>query len=481
MVKKQGNQETLEERVLGFIDKHNLLAGQSRLVAGISGGPDSVCLFHILVNIQGKLDFKLYVAHLDHRLRGADSEADAQYVRQLANDIDIPVVIEQSDVREYQEEQHIPLEEAAREVRYSFFSQVAESIGASHVAVGHTADDQVETILMHLVRGTGTKGLRGLQPCTLFQFPEYSITIIRPLLEITQQEVLDYCRYHQLKPRLDTTNLSLSSLRNRLRHQLIPLLQSYNPRVNEAILRMAEITGDDLSFLDRESTRLWDRVTEKDNDTITFDKAAFLDLPLSMQRIILRTAMETLLSNIRDIESRHIEEIINVLDKSAGKRLDLPRGIVFSIEYDRYLLGKNITNYSPFPLLKDEHILNIPGETVLPVWKVTANIINGEQMTEKDNKFCAFFDIEKTGRGIKVRSRREGDRFQPLGMTHSKKLGEFMIDAKIPNAWRDNIPIVCSPQHIIWVVGWRIDDRVKVTGNTNQVLCLEFERTSDST
>ncbi len=477
MVKKQGNQEPLEERVLGFIDKHNLLAGQSRLVAGISGGPDSVCLFHILVKIQVKLGFKLYVAHLDHRLRGADSEADAQYVRQLANDVDIPVVIEQSYVREYQERQHIPLEEAAREVRYSFFSQVAESIGASRVAVGHTADDQVETILMHLVRGTGTRGLRGLQPCTLFQFPEYSITIIRPLLDITRQEVLDYCRYYQLKPRLDTTNLSLSPLRNRLRHQLIPLLQSYNPRVNEAILRMAEITGDDLSFLDRERNRLWDRVTEKDNDTITFDKEAFLDLPLSMQRIILRTAIENLLGNIRDIEARHIEEIIDVLDKPAGKRLVLPRGIVFSIEYDHYLLGKNTTNPSPFPSLKNEYILNIPGETALPGWKVTADIINGEQIIE--NKYCAFFDIEKTGREIKVRSRREGDRFQPLGMIYSKKLGEFMIDAKIPNAWRDNIPIVCSSQHIIWVVGWRIDDRVKVTSNTNKVLRLEFERTTD--
>jgi tRNA(Ile)-lysidine synthase len=476
MVKRQGNQEPLEERILGFIKKYNLLADQSRLVAGVSGGPDSVCLFHILVKLQEKLNFKLHSAHLDHRLRGADSKADAQYVQQLANDFNIPAVIEQRDVKKYQEEQHIPLEEAAREVRYSFFSQVAKSIAASHVAVGHTADDQVETILMHLVRGTGTRGLRGLKPSTSFKFPGINITVIRPLLGITREEVLDYCRDHNLKPRFDTTNLSLSPLRNRIRHQLIPLLQSFNPRINEALLRMAEITGDDLSFLDSESLRLWNIVTEKENDTISFNKTTFLELPLSMQRTILRTAMETILGNIRDIEARHIEEIIDALDKPAGKRLILPRDIVFSIEYDRYLLGKNTTNFSSFPPLKDEYILNIPGETVVPDWKVTADVIDREQMTDRDGDFVAFFDIDRTGRQITVRSRREGDRFQPLGMIHSKKLGEFMIDEKIPNAWRDDIPIVCSPQQIVWVVGWRIDNRVKITDNTKQVLRLEFER-----
>lgn len=476
MVKRQGNQEPLEQKVLGFINENCLLSGQGRLVVAVSGGPDSICLLHILVKLREILGLELHIAHLDHQLRGDDSRADARYVSRLAEELGIPATIEQRDVKTYQAEYHTSLEEAAREVRYSFLSQVAESTGAAHTAVGHTADDQVETVLMHLVRGTGTRGLRGLQPSTLFHFPGSSLTVIRPLLAVTRQDVLDYCKHYKLKPRTDISNLSLSPLRNRIRHQLIPLLQTYNPRVNEALLRMTGIINDDLSFLDSESNNLWNKVADRQNDIIFLDKTIFLELSPAIQRTILRRAMENLLNNIKDIEARHIESIMNALDKPAGKRLDLPRGMVFTIEYDRYLLGPDISTSSPFPPLKDEYALNIPGETVFSGWRVTASLINREQMTDKENNFTAFFDIDSTGRQMTVRSRREGDRFQPLGMNNSKKLGEFMIDTKIPGTWREHIPIVCSPQHILWVVGWRIDNRVKVSADTSHILRLEFVR-----
>ncbi|MBA7661992.1 tRNA(Ile)-lysidine synthase [subsurface metagenome] len=475
MAKKE-RQKFLQQRVLGFIQENQLVSGQHCLLVAVSGGPDSVCLLYILVKLREELGIRLHVAHLNHQLRGADSEADAHYVSDLAHRLDIPATIEQRDVKAYQAQQRISLEEAAREVRYTFLAQVAKSIGVNRVAVGHTANDHIETILMHLIRGTGTKGLRGLQPSSLWQSSGNSLTIIRPLLPISRQETADYCYSHQFAPRIDASNLSLSPLRNRIRHQLMPLLESYNPRVAEALLRTARIAGDDLAFLDKETDRLWNKIVQKQRNTITLDKQKFLELPSALKRYLLRRVIEDLLGNLKDIESRHIEEIMDALTKPAGKRLSLPGGLIFSIEYNRYLIGSEPAALSPFPILGAEFPLKLPGQTVLPGWRVEATIISQEQTTEKDEDFTAYFDRDKTGDKLLVRPRQPGDRFQPLGMNQPKKLGEFMIDAKIPSAWRQRIPLVCAPQHILWVVGWRIDERVKVTDTTKQILRLKFKR-----
>ncbi len=466
--------------MLHFIKEHHLVSGQHHLVVAVSGGQDSVCLLHVLVKLQDELDIKLHIAHLNHQLRGAESEADAEYVAQLARQLGIPATIEQRDVKSYQARQRISLEEAAREVRYSFLEEVAESVRASRVAAGHTTDDQAETILMHLIRGTGTRGLRGLQPSSRRQSSGGSITIIRPLLQVRRQETADYCQHHQLIPRIDASNLSLSPLRNRIRHQLLPQLESYNPRVVEALLRTARIAGEDLAFLDKESRRLWDSIAQRQGDTIILDKGRFLESPPALQRHLLRAAIEELLGNLKDIETRHIEEIMAALTKPAGKRFSLPGGLVFTIEYNRYLLGSEPAALAPLPLLRGEFTLKVPGDTLLPGWRVAATIIERAEMTDKGDDFTACFDLNKVGGKVLVRTRQPGDRFQPLGMSQSKKLGEFMIDAKIPRAWRQRVPVVCSSQHILWAVGWRIDDRVKVTENTSQVLRLKFERTPEA-
>ena len=469
----------LEQRVLRFIQGKYLVSREQQLVVAVSGGPDSVCMLHILVHLRNELGIGLHVAHLNHQLRGADADADARYVADLSQQLGIPATIEQSNVPAYQARQRISLEEAAREVRYNFLAQVAGSIGAEQVAVGHTVDDHVETILMHLIRGSGTRGLRGLQPLSRWQSPGSSLTVIRPLLQVSREETADYCQRHQLAPRLDTSNLSLSPLRNRIRHQLLPLLQSYNPQVAEALLRTARIASDDLAFLDTEAARLWGEVAEKRGETIILGKERFLQLPPALKRHLLRASIEDLLGNLKDIETRHIEEIMDALNKPAGKRISLPDGLTFSIEYDRYLLGSDPAALSPLPVLEAESPLKIPGKTRLPGWHIEAQLTDATATREKceaANDFTACFDFNKTGGKLTVRRRQPGDRFQPLGMTQPKKLNEFMIDAKIPRAWRQRVPIVCSPNHILWVVGWRIDDRAKVTDSTERILCLKFKR-----
>jgi len=476
MVKKESDKEPLKQRVRDFFQKNHLVVPPSYLLVAVSGGPDSVCLLHILVNLKEELGIRLHVAHLNHQLRGTESEADAEYVASLVRRLGIPATIEQREVKAYQAQQKTSLEEAAREVRYNFLAQVAQSVGTSQVAVGHTMDDNIETILMHLVRGSGTRGLQGLRPKTKWHLSPNPITIVRPLLTVSREETVSYCQAHELMPRLDSSNLSLSPLRNRIRLELLPRLKSYNPGVTEALLRTARIAGDDYSFLEKEGSRLWDELAQSEEKVITLDKKKLLALPPALQRHLLRRAIESLLGNLKDIETRHIEIVMNALTKPAGRRLNLPYGLIFSIEYHRYRITKDSSALSPFTAIEGEYLLNLPGETRLPGWQVTANIISRQQLPEKHDEFTAYLDRDKTGDKLAVRSRRPGDRFQPLGMSQLKKLGEFMVDAKIPGAWRSNVPLIYSPEQIDWVVGWRINERVKVTDGTEQVLCLKFER-----
>ncbi len=464
-----------------FIQKHHLILHDAPLLVAVSGGPDSVCLLDILVKLQDKLNIRLHVAHLNHQLRGAESEADAQYVAELAHRLGVPATIGQRDVKAYRREHHASLEEAAREVRYAFLAETARKVGADRVAVGHTRNDNIETILMHLLRGTGTRGLRGLQPNSRWPSSDGGINIIRPLLPVSRQETADYCQAHRLAPRLDSSNLSLSPLRNRIRLELLPLLQSYNPQVTEALLRTAAIADDELALWEKESAQLWSRLAQKQGDTIILDKAELLKLPPARQRHLLRQAIAEQLSSLKDIEMRHIESIMAVLAKPAGKRLSLPGGLVFTVDYRHYRLGPDSASQSPFPALKGEFILKLPGETALPGWRVVATITSPAIVEGKPgNDLNACLDFDKTGSKVVVRCRQAGDRFQPLGLSQPKKLGEFMIDAKIPRPWRQRVPVVSSPQHILWLVGWRIDDRVKVTPNTKRVLRLEFQPASDA-
>ena len=277
-------------------------------------------------------------------------------------------------------------------------------------------------------------------------------------------------------PRLDSSNLSLSPLRNRVRLRLLPLLKSYNPQVSQALLRTAHIAADDVAFLEEEGSRRWHQIAQRQEDMVILPKEGFLELPPALKRQVLRMSLEQLIGNLKDIEARHIEAIMNALNKPAGRSLNLPGGLNFTIEYDRYLIGRNPLALSPLPPLEAESTLTIPGKTRLGGWQIEATIKNREDTLEERDNFTGYFDLGKTGDKLAVRSRKPSDRFCPLGMSQSKKLGEFMIDAKIPRLWRKRVPIVCSPQQIIWVVGWRMDDRVKVTSTTKQVLCLKFKR-----
>lgn len=466
--------KTPEQKVIDFIRGQNLILAGDKLLVAVSGGADSVCLLHILARHRNEFGVEIHAAHLNHQLRGNESDADATYVSDLARKLGVPATVERRDVASYRKGGS--LEEAAREVRYGFLADVAEKLDAAKVVTGHTCDDHIETILLHLLRGSGTTGLCGLQPRSAFPYPEKScrLELIRPLLKITRQETMGYCRRHRLTPRTDSSNESLSFLRNRVRLELLPLLRDYNPGIDRALLRLADIAGDDISFIEQQASLLWQDLVQKDGDVLYLDVNKMLTLPRALQRQVFRKAVKQLRGDLKDVEAEHIEAMIESLSKPAGKRFHLPDGLTLSTEYGRLVMTATPASVCPLPLIKGTASINIPGQTDLPGWRVTADVV--EKSVSRNNGLTASFDFDKVGKKLIVRRRRPGDRFQPLGMSQTKKLQDFMVDAKIPRSWRDRVPLVSSARQILWVVGWRMDDRVKVTEKTKKVLWLQFER-----
>ncbi len=468
----------LRRRVLKFIRENKLLERPCLLVVGVSGGPDSVCLLHLLNSLRGEMGLDLHVAHLNHQLRGAESEADADYVSHLADELGLPVTVGREDVRGYLEAKGGNLEEVAREVRYRFLTTLAEQIGAEGVALGHTADDQVETVLLHLIRGTGLAGLRGMSPLNFYKLPSgRNLRLLRPLLCLTRRETQAYCEARGLSPRMDSSNLLLSHLRNRVRLELLPLLETYNPRIKESLLRTARLAGIDLAFMEFLVSQVWEDVVREGHGGIWLDNRAFSALPQALKFHLLREVLRRLLRELRDVELAHLEDLTRLMSSPAGKLLNLPHGLSFYGDYRESWLGHEPPP-CPFPPLEQEYVIEVPGETQIPGWRISARLV--PSVEQEESRFCAHLDFDLIGEKLVVRKRQPGDRFQPLGMEQPKKLQDFMVDAKIPRSWRDRVPLVCAGEDILWVVGWRIAHPYRVTSKTRQVLRLEFRSTITS-
>ncbi len=485
----------MESRVANFIHRHGLIAGGESLLVAVSGGADSVCLLHLLARCRDKLGVEIHVAHLNHVLRGKESDADAEYVSELARHLSLPFTIGKRDVSDYRSRKKCSLEEAARELRYSFLAETARGIGSRRIVVGHTRDDQVETILMHILRGAGISGLCGLRPSSSMIYDLYGpsssqeedkLLLVRPLLDVTREETQRYCQEHGLAVRQDSSNMSLSFLRNRLRLELLPVLRKYNPNVDEGLLRLADLAGEEKSFMEEHALNLWGYVAWKDGSDVCLDSAKVYDLPTSLQRQIIRMSITRVLGDDRDIELKHVDLIRAFTNKMTGKRLALPRGLACRTEYGKIILQTSSLPCRPVVPLRGEIPLEVPGKVLLPGWRVVVSVLlragkdgpvweNGHQNSAGE-QLVAEFDLQQTGVELSVRQRQQGDVFHPLGMDMPKRLRRFMIDAKVPRSLRDSIPLVCARHRIIWVVGWRIDNRFKVNDATEKILRIEFIR-----
>jgi tRNA(Ile)-lysidine synthase len=470
------------------ISNHHMFSRGDTVVVGVSGGPDSLCLLHVLKELQQELGVSLHVAHLEHGIRGEESRADAAYVEELGRAWGVPATLECGDVPAYAAEHKLAVEEAARRVRYLFLGRVAREVDAQSVAVGHNADDQVETILMHLMRGSGLGGLRGMLPVQTLGAEGWwtgpVLRLVRPLLEVSRSEIEAHCHQHGLEPRFDRSNLDVTYHRNRIRHELLPQLESFNPRVRDVLRRSARSIADDYDYLRRQSLKAWTRLAGESETAITFPLEPWLELHPSVQRQLLREAIRRLRKSLRDITWTHVEQArIGLEEKGTGTRITLPQGLFLVKGYDGFVIGEEIST-PDLPLVTEGPLpIEVPGTFQIPGsdWRLQASVMKrdqtpGEALHNAD-PWQAYLDLEGTGNQLMLRARRTGDRFHPLGMSgKSKSLNAFLIDAKVPHAVRDHLPLVVSATHIVWVAGQRIDERVKITDQTRDVLHLRFAK-----
>lgn len=468
------------------------------ILIGVSGGPDSVCLLHVLHTLAPSLGLKLTVAHLDHQLRGAAGRADAQFVSQLAKRWQVPVVVATEDVPAFAAKHKLSLEEAARQVRYAFLWRVASEMSANKVAVGHNADDQAETVLMHFLRGSGLAGLRGMRPLVsldrLLLEPVdcgvQSPSLIRPLLETPRADIEAYCRANALPTRQDASNQEPKFFRNRLRHELLPYLETYNPNIRQVLQRTAKVVAADLDLLTEQEEQAWPQVLRHASpQRLEFDLAAWRALPLALKRALLRRAGQTLGRQQSDLSFEHIESALELLERGgAGRQATLPHDLVLTVGYETLTIAQRTAPAAPpdEPFLRSQQPVpvTVPGSTALPqtAWRLHAKIIARREITEAQltqaRRWEVYLDADLAGPELVLRPRQSGDIFAPIGLQgHHKKLKTFMVDEKIPADRRGSLPLLVAPsQMIVWVCGYRPDERVRVTPDTKRVLHLWFER-----
>jgi len=500
----------IREKVHAFIIAHRLVQPGDTLVVAVSGGPDSVCLLHLLRELRATWNLRLHVAHLNHRLRGSDSDEDAAFVTRLAAAWDLPATVVASDVPAYQQAHGLSLETAARQVRYAFLAGVAAQTRAASVALGHTASDQVETVIIHWLRGAGPTGLRGMLPDQTMRVwpvdlssawsaaggtpprppgPDQTIRLIRPLLAITRAEVETYCAAHDLPFRDDLSNLDETILRNRVRCQLLPLLREYNPALDDTIRRAATAFAEVSRFLQEQVEALWPTIARTWPGVITFDRRAWQQTDPVIQRGLVREAVARLLWGAPlDLGWEHAEAVRDLVARGVvGAETHLAHGLVAVLDHDTLALGDPAALAVPpdgLYLTMDRLPLAVPGVTPLPGtdWVLEATRLEAAapDMTDwatRSGPRCVYMDAERAGLELALRRRRPGDRFRPLGQGGTRKLKDVFIDAHVPRRWRDSVPLLVDARdRILWVVGHRIAAEVGITVETRQVLRFHFQR-----
>jgi len=455
----------IKKKFLETIKEYKMFKPGDQVLVAVSGGADSTALLNLLHQHREELGISLHVAHLNHMLRRGEAELDVKFVENLAQRLGIPVSVEAIDISVLAKQEKMGIEETARQARYEFFERAADKIGATKIAVGHTADDNIETFLMRLLRGSGLKGLCGIPP--------KRGKIVRPLIKIWRREIEDYVGALKLVPRRDHTNYESRYLRNSVRLKLIPQLKIYNLNIKEIILQTVLLLTEDSLYLENKISEVLSEVIISSNtEEIKIDISKLQSLELSLPGHILRMAVEKIKGDLTQLSFTHVHDILGKLEATEKWELHLPGGIFVIGNRGELVICKEkpkIREVKPF-----RYSLPVPGEIEIPE---TGRVVRGsfvEEIEKGNNPDVAFVDYDVLGKEIIIRNKLPGDRFSPLGVKGTKKLQDFFVDEKVPVEERDLIPIVESGGKIIWVAGFRIDEQAKITEKTRKILKLEL-------
>ena len=496
------NAAVLERRVVDALRRAGYSNAGVTLVVGASGGPDSSALLYALDRLKAAHGLSLHVAHLNHNFRGQEAEDDATFVADAARELGLPVTVAKEDPHEYQRKRGISsFEQGAREMRYAFMARVARDAGARAVTVGHTADDLAETVMLHVLRGAGLHGLRGMAEVSEWPWPADAggLQLFRPLLDVTKDQTAEYCRQIGRPYREDSGNYMWRFTRNRLRHDLMPrLAQDYNPQVRNALVRLARTAAEELDFVERELDRVWPDVAGRTPDAgehsipeVRYSRTAMAAVHPLLQRLALRRGYILVTGNSTRLRESHLVAMEGlVLGEQSGRTLELPGGVRLRREYGELVLTRSQEPDCPYPELHGGYSVPLPAEagveTVVSAgpWLVTMQVgMAGEEPSWAGagagggDQWTACLDRGALGDVVTVRAWRPGDRIQPLGMRGRKKLQDLFTDLRVPRRWRGRVPLFESATGIAWVVGHRIAEWAKVDAEAGeQVLWVRFSR-----
>ena len=458
------------EKVKKTINKYRMLESGERVIVGVSGGPDSMALLYVLNQIKKRYNVVLKVAHLNHGFRGEEARREAQFVEEMAQKLELPFALRSFDVPSYKKTSSLSSQEAAREVRYQFLEEVREQFKASKIALGHNADDQAETLMMWLLRGSGLRGLSGIPPVR-------EGVIIRPLIETTREEIEAFIKERGIPFVIDSSNKETKYLRNRLRHEIFPLLRKhYNPQLIKSLVQTASILRTEDEYLENIAQDLLkDIIVSQERESVVVDSKGLLALPLAIQLRCLRGVLERIKGDLRRISSTHIYDIIKIVSQDEPhKVLKLPEGIRVEKSYHHLVVKHRQSAPPPFHYYFDSIPDQVRIEEIGKDMKFDT-LEGGERLIRKESPYRVYLDRGKVIMPLTIRNARPGDRFQPLGMRGEKKIKDFFIDEKVPLKERKRVPILFFGDLLGWVGGMRINHRLRVTRGTRKILRIEIK------
>lgn len=467
------------KRFKEFCREHCLLEKGERLLVAVSGGADSVALLNLLLGVRDDLGLELVMVHLDHGLRGARSEADARWVKSLASRLSLPFLGGRRRVGEWARRKKVSPEAAGRILRYRFFREVSRKTGIKKVALGHQADDQAETVLMRLLRGTSPGGLAAMRPLTEMG----ELLLIRPLLPFWRSEVLAYLNETGREYREDRSNQDRRFFRNRVRLDLLPFLEeSYSPRIKELLVNLARAEGERESFIESRGDEIRQRIVRSHREGLKLRIEELLEQPAVLRREVLKKALFK--AGCPEVGRRHWDQLEKLLGGKTGRECHLPGGVAAKREYNHLLFLKRgeILRRKEF-----FYPLALPGETVVREaglkivarkkrWSPRSKLPPAHNLRKYWCKFprlseCrAYFPVGRVKPPLTLRSRRGGDRYRPLGPGGSKKIKNILIDEKIPASLRDRICLVADRERILWIIGGRPAEEARLGGTVKEVV-----------
>lgn len=460
------------DKFIKFIKDNKLIYEGDGIVVGLSGGPDSVCLLHLLNSVRDKLKIRIVAAHINHMIRGCEADADELYCKNICESLNIEFFSERIEVEKYAKENGISSEMAGRDIRYKFFNKVLEKNNFNKIATAHNANDQAETILMRIMRGTALEGLAGIP---VKRDGKY----IRPILFMKRELIEDYCEVNKLNPRIDKTNMERIYSRNKVRLDILPYMkENFNPDIIETINRMAGLLQSDNEFIQEYANDIYEKKCEKKKGSIVIKEAIFEYNKSILTRIVRKVLMEVS-EHSNDFEMKHIFDVIGLQKMGTNKKVDLPNNIYAENVYgDIYVRIKKEEE-----VCVQEEIV-ITKEELLKAKEVTFNgdiisfelISKNEMEKNNDNNSIKYFNYDEINGNISIRRRKNGDKMIPLGMKGKKKIKDIFIDMKIPAEERSLIPIIQFEEEIAWIVGIKVSEVYKVTKECNKILRIMFTR-----